>query len=257
MICGSPNKRALLPKRAKHLTESKWLKCSDSWTMLVYIRRKTSTRKLRLFIVACCRRVWHLLSDERSRQVVELAELCADGLAEKENLETAGLQAHWVDALTQSRPRLAEGAWDAGYWAAKAATCAAESLPTISADVCWCPARAMGFSARAKQVTEHTAPLPWTAIEKKESRHQTNLLRCIIGSPFRPVTTDSAWLAWNQGTVQNIAQAIYDERAFDLMPILADALEEAGCDNDDILAHCRQPGEHVRGCWVLDLLLGK
>ena len=58
-------------------------------------------------------------------------------------------------------------------------------------------------------------------------------------------------------TVINLAQAIYDDRAFDRMPILADALEDAGCDNADILAHCRQPGEHFRGCWVVDLVLGK
>ncbi len=68
---------------------------------------------------------------------------------------------------------------------------------------------------------------------------------------------DAAWLAWNGGTVQKVAQSIYDERAFDRMPILADALEEAGCTNQDILGHCRQPREHVRGCWVVDLLLGE
>ena len=64
-------------------------------------------------------------------------------------------------------------------------------------------------------------------------------------------------VAWNDGTVRKIAQAIYDERAFDRLPILADALEDAGCDNADILNHCRNGGEHVRGCWVVDLLLGK
>jgi hypothetical protein len=57
--------------------------------------------------------------------------------------------------------------------------------------------------------------------------------------------------------VRKIVKAIYDERAFERMPILADALEDAGCDDQDILNHCRQSGEHVRGCWVLDLLLGK
>jgi hypothetical protein len=58
-------------------------------------------------------------------------------------------------------------------------------------------------------------------------------------------------------TVTQLAESIYTDRAFDRLPILADALEEAGCDNADILAHCRQGGEHARGCWVLDLLLGK
>jgi hypothetical protein len=79
-------------------------------------------------------------------------------------------------------------------------------------------------------------------------------LRDVFGNPFRPVTVNPTW---QTATVVSLAQAIYDERAFDRMPILADALEDAGCTNADVLNHCRQPGEHVRGCWVVDLLLGK
>ncbi|MBL8798455.1 MAG: hypothetical protein JNM56_31460 [Planctomycetia bacterium] len=83
---------------------------------------------------------------------------------------------------------------------------------------------------------------------------QLRLLRDIFGNPFRPVAVEPTWLT---STVASLAQAIYDERAFDRLPILADALEDAGCDNADILNHCRQPGEHVRGCWCVDLVLGK
>jgi hypothetical protein len=90
-----------------------------------------------------------------------------------------------------------------------------------------------------------------------EWKRQAALLRDIFGNPFRPLAINPAWLAWNDGTVPRIAQAIYDERAFDRMPVLADALEDAGCTEPYILDHCRQPGEHVRGCWVVDLLLGK
>jgi hypothetical protein len=75
--------------------------------------------------------------------------------------------------------------------------------------------------------------------------------------PFRPVILEAAWLTWQGGMVPKIAQAIYNDRRFDHLPILADALEEAGCTDADILNHCRQPGEHVRGCWVLDLLLSR
>jgi hypothetical protein len=82
-------------------------------------------------------------------------------------------------------------------------------------------------------------------------------IREIFGNPFRPVAVNPAWLAWNDGTVRRIAQSIYDKRAFDRMPILADALEEAGCDNEDILNHCRGEEPHVRGCWVVDVVLGK
>jgi hypothetical protein len=80
---------------------------------------------------------------------------------------------------------------------------------------------------------------------------------CIFCNRFRPVAINPAWWAWNDGTVKKIAQAIYDERAFDRMPILADALEEAGCTNQDILTHCRSGREHVRGCWAVDLILGR
>ena len=90
-----------------------------------------------------------------------------------------------------------------------------------------------------------------------EATAQTELIRDIVGNPFRPVRLKPEWLAWNDETAPKIAQAIYEERAFDRLPILADALEDAGCDNADLLAHCREPGEHVRGCWVIDLLLGK
>jgi hypothetical protein len=92
---------------------------------------------------------------------------------------------------------------------------------------------------------------------ESERPKQLHLFRDVFGNPFRPVTIQPAWLGWNEGTVVKMAQAIYDERAFDRMPILADALEEAGCTNQDILSHCRSGGEHVRGCWVVDLLLGK
>ena len=84
------------------------------------------------------------------------------------------------------------------------------------------------------------------------------MLRDIVGNPFRlPPAIEPAWLVWNDGTIRKIVQAIYEERAFDRLPILADALEDTGCDNVELLAHCRGDGPHVRGCWVVDLLLGK
>ncbi|HEX5271212.1 MAG TPA: hypothetical protein VFW33_12015, partial [Gemmataceae bacterium] len=92
-----------------------------------------------------------------------------------------------------------------------------------------------------------------------ERLQQTHLLRDVFGPlPFREVTVDIAWLTWNTGTVRKIAEGIYEERAFDRMAILHDALLDAGCDNEDMLAHCRSSaGPHVRGCWVIDLILGK
>jgi hypothetical protein len=85
-------------------------------------------------------------------------------------------------------------------------------------------------------------------------RIRAALLREIFGNPFRPVTLDPSWLT---STVVALAEGIYADRAFDRLPILVDALQDAGCDNADILAHGRMDGPHVRGCWVVDLLLGK
>ncbi|AMV29180.1 hypothetical protein VT84_32600 [Gemmata sp. SH-PL17] len=80
------------------------------------------------------------------------------------------------------------------------------------------------------------------------------ILHDILGNPFHPIAVDPSWLA---SDVRILAEGIYQERAFDRMPILADALQDAGCDNDDILNHCGGDGPHVRGCWVVDLVLGK
>jgi hypothetical protein len=97
----------------------------------------------------------------------------------------------------------------------------------------------------------------WNQAEADENRKLVCLLQDIAGNPFRPVVVDPAWLSWNRGTVVQLAKAIYDERAFDRLPILADALEDAGCHEAPILHHCRGPGPHVPGCWPLDLVLGK
>jgi hypothetical protein len=90
-----------------------------------------------------------------------------------------------------------------------------------------------------------------------ERQAQCQLFREVFGNPFCPMALDPAWLTWNAGAVFRIAERIYEERRFEAMPVLGDALEEAGCVNGDILDHCRGPGPHVPGCWLLDLLLDK
>jgi hypothetical protein len=80
------------------------------------------------------------------------------------------------------------------------------------------------------------------------------ILRDIFGNPFHPVTADPSWFT---PTVLTLAEGIYADRAFDRLPIQADALQDAGCEDADILTHCRGPGPHARGCWVVDLVLGK
>jgi hypothetical protein len=97
----------------------------------------------------------------------------------------------------------------------------------------------------------------WNGAWAAERSEQAALMRDLVGHLFYGAAADSAWLTAYGGTVAMLAQAIYDERAFDRLPILADILEEAGCTDPYILAHCRGPGPHVRGCWVVDLLSGK
>jgi hypothetical protein len=88
----------------------------------------------------------------------------------------------------------------------------------------------------------------------KEGKDHVSLLRDIFGNPFRSLTFEPDWCT---STAVALAQQMYDSRDFSAMPILADALQDAGSDNVDILDHCRGPGPHVRGCWVVDLVLGK
>jgi hypothetical protein len=221
--------------------------------MLKHLRSGKKDRKLHLFAAACCRRIWPLLPNEIARRVVEMAERRADGQAagEEQAVEDEFSFAEWDRALgyndsvyayaTEAVTQLGHGD---GY---QAASGAADQASAAAA------AATPGWSA-GKQA-ERVAT--WTEGRKGEHRAQCDLLRDIFGNPYRPVTIDRAWLAWNGGTVPKLAQAIYDERRFADLPILADALEEAGCDSADLLGHCRQPGEHVRGCWVLDRLLGK
>ncbi len=109
-------------------------------------------------------------------------------------------------------------------------------------------------AARAAAHEQDGSPATERPARFAEYRTQAALVRCIFGNPFRPVTRVSSWLT---SSVCALARGIYDDRAFDDLPILADALEDAGCAATELLAHCRSAGPHARGCWVMDLLLGK
>jgi hypothetical protein len=143
-----------------------------------------------------------------------------------------------------------------------AATAAAEVLQECSIRGHWgemnsAEVAARGAAKAAAIASKHLAKsnaLAGRPSAKRERSIQCHLLRDIVGNPFHPTTVADQPLA---RTTVEIAQQIYDERAFDRLPLLADALEEAGCQDTNILAHCRHPGPHVRGCWVVDSLLGK
>jgi len=225
------------------MTEVEWLACEDPEQMLEFLRDKASDRKLRLFAVACCRRIWHKMTDERTRTAVTIAEQFAEGIVQPDILSAAQAEAHAAgdedgeeldDCITYAAFLAADRdsyrAIEAGFQALMAA------YNSASFGV---GANGMTFGQNAE-----------TEEKKKQALH----LRDIFGNPLRPVTLDPSWLT---STVSTLARAIYTDRTFDRMPILADALEESGCTNQDILSHCRGFAEHARGCWVVDLLLAK
>ena len=214
------------------MTEQDWLECTAPEWLLSFLHGKASERKLRLFACACCRQAWGLLADPRSRNAVEVAERFADGLATREDLRAAragpvhprfsGVAAEWVYDSTSAR-----------HHSSDAAKC-------------------LAFAS---------APTPWKAAFKAARLVQTQLLRCMIANPFRSVVVNPAWRSY---TVGALAQAAYEDRVLpsgqlqsDRLAVLADALEDAGCDSADILGHLREQGPHVRGCWAVDLVLAR
>lgn len=225
------------------MAERDWLAASDPVAMLYHVRYRATDRKLRLFACACCRRVWHLLEDPRSRQAVEAAERCAEGLvpaAERAVLREVEWAAQWAVAERAS-----------AFLAVRKAAGAARSAAAGAA------AGTRMFAEEVEQVLRDTITAEGPARREAARADRAALLLDLFGNPFRPAAVDPAWLSWGAGTVLRLAHAAYDEQRFEVLPILADALEDAGCDDTPLLNHCRAGGVHLLGCWALDLLLNK
>jgi hypothetical protein len=208
------------------MTEAEWLGCDKPYEMLHFVQGKASERKLRLFACAWCRRLWHLLPDERSRRALETGEQYAEGLVGED-----GRRAARESAQRATEDAVAEERWEEAYAARDA-----RKTVELAKDRVVC--------------VDHQYSL-------QERQQQCAIIHDLFGNPFNPVAIDLTWLAWEGGIIPKLAQAIYEERAFDRLPILADALEEARCTSEELLTHCRAGGEHVRGCWAVDVLLGK
>ncbi len=215
------------------MTEREWRGCTDPSPMLEFLQGRASDRKLRLFAVSCCRRIWHLLADERSRTAVEAAERFADSQADLAELTIAqesaynvfhrAMNRHGVHLFADSAAATASApvAGAAGWWVEE---------PENTKDAAWVAAVVTG-----RQTTTVARFLQ----DENEAQMQTASILCIFGPlPIRAVALDRAW---RRPTVIALAQTIYEERAFERLPILADALEEAGCTSEDILNHCRKP----------------
>ena len=212
------------------MTEAGWLASTDPLPLLEALSGGSpSDRKLRLFACACCRRLWHLLS-ELDRAVVTAIERCADGeINQAQIYEQVGLPAGVTlyGTITDAQRVVREAAgwvpWDA------ATRARAYTVDVIR--------KAEGNAGRAVE---------WA--------RQADSIRCIFGNPFCPFTADTSWLT---ADVLALTRGMYTSRDFSAAPILADALQDAGCANPDALNHLRHGGEHARGCWVLDALLEK
>ncbi|HEV3260392.1 MAG TPA: hypothetical protein VG013_26285 [Gemmataceae bacterium] len=244
------------------MTEAEWLHCDDPQVMLEYLRGKVSSRKLRLFAVACCRQVWQFLAHEGSRKGVSVAERYADGLATELDRQAASAAVPACYSYGDEAPTDPRNIDVFGTEAVANALFGDgdhPSLPTYATTCAIAAARASantlayaaGVAAAAdKEAASRTADYAYEA----ELRQRSKVVRDIFGNPFRPVVADAAWRTTK---VVGVAQAIYGERAFGRMPELAAAFEEAGCTNHNVLQHCRQADSHARGCWVLDLILDK
>lgn len=204
------------------MTEQEWQSTTSydgnsTLQMVHFVLHRLSSRRKRLFACGCFRR--HLHDESHALNgILASAERYADNDSTWNELASSRKRAEaMVEDTMQGRLR--------GFGA--------------------------GFIQQLRGVAHPDAD---EAVRHANLLYDPNILREVVGNPFCPVTVFPTWQTAN---VVSLAQTIYDERAFDRMPILGDALEDAGCDNTDMLNHCRQPGEHVRGCWVVDLLLGK
>lgn len=224
------------------MTEAEWLSCGDVSRMLNAVDPHEYDRRLRLFACGCCRRIWNLLDTEASRLLVELSEQYADGLATYHDLQKANV-------LHRTSPSKHCRATDAAIDAA-----AAFEASYRSSAMCFQRCANSAAEAVALATCEDGQSFTKWIAEHKEKWHQRSVLTDIIPNPFRPVALDPSW---RTEAVVALAEGIYAERAFERMPVLADALEDAGCSHDGILRHCRGDGPHVKGCWVVDLLTGR
>ena len=203
------------------MKEKQWLTTTRPHRLLAHLGGTASERKLRLLAVACCYRIRALLTEPLWWSAVEVAERFADGLGDAHEIGVAR------DRTADLGPLGNEGA---------------AVLICCTVGGWFVPSSALASAGAAAR----------NAAERKA---QADLARDIFGNPFRSVTFSPDW---RTDTAKQLAHTMYEAREFSAMPILADALQDAGCDSDDILTHCRDANQvHVRGCWVIDLVLDK
>jgi len=219
------------------MNEAEWLACTDVRFMLEHLEQHASARKLRLFGAAACRLIAHRKQGKLIHSVIDLIERVAESQATKK--EWRGTRAYMrslmQNGFSSEEKQVGKALWQA-LWI--------EETPQLPR---W---------LLAAMVADSVASTNSTLRDQAVRSQLVAILSDLFGNPFRPAPVDHHWLTYNGGTVGNLAQAIDRDRDFGRLPILADALEDAGCTSEDMLLHCRSGATHIRGCWVVDRLVG-
>jgi hypothetical protein len=231
------------------MTETEWLTSDNPGDMVAFAGRQgVSDRKLRLFACACVRQVCNDFVPPLVPRAVAAAEAFADRAITADTLtRVREAVAELVRELDANRRR---GYFDDVLGACMSVCHATYPVWEMAQEATHACASAAGdgpLHADRRVITPADQPPEYFA----ERVVQAELLRDIVGNPFRSSGLELEWLT---DTVRALARQMYDSRDFSAMPILADALQDAGCDDEDVLDHCRADREHVRGCWVVDLL---
>jgi hypothetical protein len=218
------------------MTEEEWLACDDPMEMFFRVVRpmKSSRRRLDLFCIACVRLVWHLLDHPALKLPFDWLEMHPG-----ERVRPRG--GHMSDLFQGPAKVLYDWRYRRDLGLNTFAIHIAHDL--------WADFYEYAFDNLGKRSTYDLSVL-----REDPSVFLPSVTREIFGNPLRSVVFDPEW---RTTTAVAIAHAMYESRDFSPMPILADALQDAGCENGDILGHCLGEGTHVRGCWVVDLVLGK
>jgi hypothetical protein len=245
--------------------EAEWLACEDVHVLLGHLRdcgaarKKQGRRRLQLFGCACCRLRWDAMDDPRSREAVEYVESVADGRERDQPVDSVRAAALEASHAADRRLRDAVANGTARWRGPRAEPPCLEQDALDAAQAAYALVnddRPLNIAYADPIVLSYVGEGDPEAhrVWRAGMRVLADLARCIFGNPFRPVALDPGW---RTEAVVGLAAGVYADRAFDRLPVLADALEDAGCADPGVLGHCRSGGPHARGCWVVDLILGK
>ena len=231
------------------MNEHAWHRCDRLYELFAFAQDHLSDRKRRLFAVACCRRGLHLMPNDDTRHALAIAERYALELESEESLEKAEMLAFLAHLDARDRSVVVEG--EVGMPWSRSTELITQAVSLAASHGVYASFDAADHARRA--IAEGGG---WRG-EQVEEVVQCRLFREMFGPTlFHAIRIDPLWLCANDRAVSRIAEEI-EAGAAELYPILGDAIEDAGCSDSAILTHCREYADHVRGCWLVDLVLGR